>query len=324
MSSASSSGIDCYSPTTNYLVDQQVPVMMCSEYQQRQLEREMERMGSKTPSEKSTTEIGVLSTVAINALTSTPFVGFTTTSTTASTSKPVDVLERLAADGTVSSDADDFTTNDISATAELDEGLSSATVVEPSGVTEAASNEIATSSDRQQEMTVDPADLTVNDMAASGRMSEQQVPVPIETTSDDILPPADKDATIIPEGDLNADNDTLPIDATVAATNEDTTPVPGKDPAADTVATTSIHYDVIECSFSDLLNSLSADFGSDRRMVKPLPPPITPLQTPTREEPCSEESVLQLYPSPIPSLEESSSPARNKALTSPRSRSTQR
>jgi len=75
----------------------------------------------------------------------------------------------------------------------------------------------------------------------------------------------------------------------------------------------------IDCTFSDLLESMEDDDESLSNVAAPLPTLLTPIQTPVHDQ-CSEESVFRLHPSSNPMLEEPLHPSRDTDRASTKTR----
>jgi len=327
--SGSSSGADAYSPSTNYLVDRQMPVPFHPNFQQQQLERDLLRASSEEESllpSRSSAEVSVLSTVALKEISS-----VTEVEASGPVNPAADVFRQLINDGVVTSDADSVPHVNIS-TSNVNGTLVDAETLEqqhPIFSPNASS-------------VVDVTALTSPIMNKEGSMTVQQANPP----SDTVICTEVGDALLNPENPIQkphgSNSMTESASSIEKSTKETTSDLRDTSNAATTTAdvaelsasvkTTFAHsesaavgideqepgeiVDPVGYSFDSIL-----DFGAgtDNHLMVPMPDPLTPMRTPTHYSNVRhvEESVLRLHPSPLPSLEESASPIRsvNKVLS---------
>ena len=291
ISSADSSDIGGYSPSTNFLLDRQVPVPINSCFQQQQLELEMNALTEVSRSTSLTANTDIVSTVTVQQLSTIPSIS---TATDARTSYGVfchlldETFGTTGMDGQVLMNCPD---------SHPDVDVNNHQGSENS---EGCTNDSLTSSNATSELPLSASTTVLTPVYVTG--PEKSL------TTDAIKDSFSLDAeTSTPVTDVMLEKNNLVRSPTLAVNQSSS-----NDVNKSTEAVESARDSVVVCSLEDLLESM-------HEFADTLPIPLTPLRTPIHQNDQSEEdTVLQLHPSPFPLLEEHTSPVRisNKMSTS--------
>ena len=298
--SSLTSSEDLYSPSSNFLLKRQMPVPYSSAYHRRQLENKFNRLNTDTDVTSDTRnqlagKVVNLETVVIGQTTPTSDDGAENQSTTVIV-KPVNIHQTLndvvttgandaqamASNGSVTTPSTIEQTTPMS-----DEGAdnqSTTVIVEPTNVHQTLNNVMTAGADDAQAMASDGSVTT---------------PSTVKPTTQEVISfeePRPESATKMEEEMSDVEPDDHPRREAIV------------DAAVQAVANEMTDMDGI-CTFDELFAAMNAD------LIKPLPAQITPIQSPIYIN--DEEELLQLHPSPVASLEESSMAADKDIISTP-------
>jgi len=293
ISSAVSSEADGYSPSTNYLLNRQLPVPLGSTYQQQQLDRELNAVLEVSQTSSSSASTDILSSFAVQQVLSMPTIPMVTDAVTSS-----NVYCQLLNESLVTSDMDGQILVNLPAQSygdtlvNTDVGHGQSTV----NLGVSLANELQST--------------TIVSEFTSSAVSTATTPASVE---ENVLINVQSKISSVDVSELQIMSETVSSvaqnDDRVQPTSASLTPKTLNVEASST-ETTDINCDLIEnCSFDDMLNSMDG-------LTDLLPVPLTPLHTPTHhsDDRHEEETIIQLHPSPSSILEEHTSPVRGSML----------